>query len=148
MSDSIKRLFSTVICPLVLLVAIIVLGTYQPTPGHTPKECCPGGHCDKPCCPDGKCDEKCQPPVKPVKVKPFVIAFGATWCTWCQKARPDLARIEAAGFEVTHIDIDRQADVAKKYGVTSVPTFFIHDADGKEIVTQDVQEVLAAFGLK
>ena len=75
-----------------------------------------------------------------------MVAFGATWCVPCQQAQPALKRIEEAGFEVTHIDIDRQPELAKRYGVTSVPTFFIR-ANGEEVQTQDIQVVLAAFGL-
>lgn len=74
-----------------------------------------------------------------------VIAFTATWCHPCQKAKPVLAQIKAAGVEVSVIDIDAQPGVARQYGVTSVPTFFVY-CGGKTVRTQDALVVLALIG--
>lgn len=76
-------------------------------------------------------------------VRPKVIAFTASWCQPCQRAKPLLVQVQADGVEVQIVDIDADPELARKYGVTSVPTFFVY-VGGKQVVrTQDVFVVAA-----
>ena len=82
--------------------------------------------------------------------RPRVLAFTASWCTPCQRAKPALIQIRAAGAEVEIIDIDEHAELAKQYGVTSVPTFFVYVCGKTAVRTQDISVVvsLTRFGCR
>ena len=82
--------------------------------------------------------------------RPKVLAFTASWCTPCQRAKPALIQIQAAGVDVEIIDIDAQPALAKQYGVTSVPTFFVYVCGKKAVRTQDISVVvsLTRFGCR
>jgi len=75
--------------------------------------------------------------------RPKVLAFTASWCVPCQRAKPALVQIQAAGVDVEIIDIDAQPDLAKQYGVTSVPTFFVYVCGRKAVRTQDISVVVS-----
>lgn len=84
---------------------------------------------------------------KPVP-KARLIAFSATWCGPCQRAKPSVNRIEAAGFVVTRYDIDTENGKAasNKYGVNAVPTFVIVEPNGTERPgTHDINVVTDYF---
>jgi len=73
---------------------------------------------------------------------PKVVAFTAVWCGPCRQAKPHLARMESAGVEVEIVDIDKNPELARRYGVTSVPTFFVYVCGKKTVRTQDVSVVV------
>ena len=81
---------------------------------------------------------------------PKVLAFTASWCGPCQRAKPALIQIQAAGVDVEIIDIDAQPELAKQYGVTSVPTFFVYQCGKPAVRTQDISVVvsLTRFGCR
>jgi thiol-disulfide isomerase/thioredoxin len=82
------------------------------------------------------------PPFQPVLTPTTeVVAYTASWCGFCQQAKPDLARIESAGIKVTYVDIDKQVT-----DVASVPTFVVR-VRGKEYKTQSIRSVLALLGM-
>ena len=58
--------------------------------------------------------------------------FHADWCGPCKSVGPIIKEIEDEGYEVERIDIDKQADIAKKYNVMSIPTVLAFSGD-KEI---------------
>lgn len=78
------------------------------------------------------------PVVQPVPRE--LLVFSASWCQPCQRLKPSILEIEDAGVQVTRVDIDQQPDLARKYGVTSVPTMFVTVGD-KTTRTQDINEV-------
>ena len=86
-----------------------------------------------------------QPKKPDAVVRLKLVVFYATWCGPCQRAKPIVAQIEAAGVEVVRIDIDADSDMAEKYGVSSVPTFILYRNDQQIARTHDVQEILAAI---
>ena len=84
-----------------------------------------------------------RPVVRPVVVKPIpreLLVFSASWCQPCQRLKPAVVEIEATGVKVTRVDIDQHPDLARKYGVTSVPTMFV-TVGNKTTRTQDIDEV-------
>ncbi len=72
-----------------------------------------------------------------------VVAFTAAWCGPCKQAKPHLARMESAGVEVEIVDIDKNPELARRYGVTSVPTFFVYVRGKKTVRTQNLAVVVA-----
>jgi len=73
--------------------------------------------------------------------RPKVLVFSALWCAPCQRDKVVLVQVEAMGVEVQVIDIDAHSDLARKYGVTSVPTYFIYTC-GRVQRTNDVSVVV------
>ena len=112
-----KTFLPSVVLPLAALVALLVLiaGCERP-----PEQGHQGG---------------CQ--------RPKVLAFTASWCTPCQRAKPALIQIQAAGVDVEIIDIDARPELAKQYDVTSVPTFFVYVCGKKAVRTQDITVVVS-----
>ncbi len=77
--------------------------------------------------------------------RPKVLAFTASWCAPCQRAKPVLVQIQAAGVDVEIIDIDAQPNLAAKYGVASVPTFFVYVCGKSTVRTHDISVVVRCF---
>lgn len=68
---------------------------------------------------------------------PVLIDFSATWCGPCRRMEPIVAQAAtdyAGKVKVCKADVDQCSDIARKYGIMSVPTFIMFK-DGK-IVSQ------------
>ncbi|MEN6367708.1 MAG: thioredoxin family protein [Thermoguttaceae bacterium] len=137
---------TTIILACVALAALTFsLGCEPPhQPKHDDKHVCP---CPRPCpkpspCPcPGPCPKPAPKPEPTPKAK--VLAFTASWCGPCQRSKPFLAEIKASGVDVQIVDIDEQPDLAQQYGVTSVPTFFVHVNGKSTLRTQDISVVVS-----
>lgn len=79
------------------------------------------------------CDEPNQ---KAMASKPALLVFGASWCGPCHSMEPILHGLEAEGFRVKRIDIDREPEFAAKYGVKSVPTFVVKAKNRRAVGVQ------------
>jgi thiol-disulfide isomerase/thioredoxin len=75
--------------------------------------------------------------------RPKMIAFTATWCGPCQAQKPTVNEIEAAGVEVIRYDIDQSPDMARKYGITVVPTYFYYERGQQPFSTHQAADVLS-----
>ena len=75
--------------------------------------------------------------------RPKVLAFTASWCAPCQRAKPALIQIQAAGVDVEIIDIDAHPDLAKKHGITEVPTFIVYVCGKVPVRTNDILVVVS-----
>lgn len=68
--------------------------------------------------------------------KPTIVDFFATWCGPCKMLSPILEKVEEdskGDFNIVKVDVDESYDVAKKYGIMSVPTMIIFkDGDEQE----------------
>ena len=64
--------------------------------------------------------------------------FTAKWCGPCQKIKPLLQKIsdgaDSSKLKVFMIDIDENDDLAKKFNIRSVPTFYLYKK--KELIGQ------------
>jgi thiol-disulfide isomerase/thioredoxin len=88
------------------------------------------------------CEGPSEPsPLTPCK-RPKVLAFTASWCGPCRHAKPALVRIQAGGVDVQIIDIDERPDLARQYGITSVPTFIVYVCGREPVRTNDVSVVV------
>ena len=66
---------------------------------------------------------------------PMVLDFSATWCAPCVRIKKETLQapsVSAAlsGVEVIHIDLDAHLQLARAYGVKSVPDVFLVDGQG------------------
>lgn len=63
-----------------------------------------------------------------------LVKFSATWCTPC-KSLANLMHNHADEIkvdEIQHFDVDENIDVAKEFGIRSVPTLVLFE-DGNEV---------------
>ncbi|MEQ8786363.1 MAG: trypsin-like peptidase domain-containing protein [Pirellulaceae bacterium] len=61
-----------------------------------------------------------------------LLDFTAAWCGPCQQMKPTVHRLAADGYPVREVDIDRHAQLARQYGVSSVPCFILVSG-GREV---------------
>jgi thiol-disulfide isomerase/thioredoxin len=55
----------------------------------------------------------------------LLLDFAASWCGPCRQMAPLVAEIEAAGWPVRHVDVDREHDLVRRFGVTGVPCYVL-----------------------
>lgn len=60
-----------------------------------------------------------------------LVDFYANWCGPCKMITPELERAES-NVKVVKVDVDEFEDLAKEYGVMSIPTLILFN-EGKEI---------------
>ena len=53
--------------------------------------------------------------------------FSATGCGPCQQFKPIMKELANEGNNIQFIDVDKDSELASKYGVRSVPTVVIED---------------------
>lgn len=71
--------------------------------------------------------------------KLVVVDFFATWCGPCEMMHrttfaDEKVQQRMADFVPLKIDVDRDRDVAARYGVNNVPTTLVIEADGRPVV--------------
>ena len=69
--------------------------------------------------------------------RPVMVDFAAEWCPPCKVLSPlveEIAREYEGRAVVAHLDVDRAPDLARTYGVLSVPTV-VFFKDGKVVST-------------
>lgn len=55
-----------------------------------------------------------------------LVDFYATWCGPCKMMHPVLDELkDSRGVKVVKVDVDQNEDIAKKYGVMSIPTLIL-----------------------
>lgn len=69
-----------------------------------------------------------QSAVQAPNEKPYFIMFSGTYCGPCQRWKAtEKAKLNAAGYQVTIVNIDEDDRWNAKYNVTTVPRFFLLD---------------------
>jgi len=62
-------------------------------------------------------------PVAPGDV--ILLDFSAAWCGPCRSMAPLVDEVAAAGWIVRHVDVDREGDLVRRFGVTGVPCYVL-----------------------
>jgi len=73
---------------------------------------------------------------EPEKALPRLLELGAGKCQACKAMKPildELTKTYEGRLEVTFIDVWKDPDAAKKYGIRLIPTQIFFDAAGKEV---------------
>jgi thioredoxin 1 len=60
-----------------------------------------------------------------------VFKFSASWCQPCKMLSKTLEGYDA--IDIQEIDIDKEQEVAIRYGIRSVPTLVLFDDNGNEV---------------
>ena len=61
----------------------------------------------------------------------ILVDFYANWCGPCKMIAPELEKVES-NIKVVKVDVDEFEELARKYGVMSIPTLILFE-DGKEL---------------
>lgn len=59
---------------------------------------------------------------------PVLVDFWATWCGPCQMMGPvvgELANQSDGSYKVGKVNVDEQGELAQKYGIMSIPAFYV-----------------------
>lgn len=78
--------------------------------------------------------------------EPVLVDFWAPWCSHCRVLNPILEEFaqEAEGVRIGKVNIDDEPELAKQYGIMSIPTvLYIKDGSvvEKKVAPQDPEEL-------
>ncbi len=85
-------------------------------------------------------DEAPVPPEAPVKGMVTMLDLGAGKCIPCKMMTPiveELRKEYEGRAAILFIDVWEHRDVARKYGVQSIPTQIFYDREGREVVRHE-----------
>ena len=60
-----------------------------------------------------------------------LLCFSAAWCKPCHEMKPVLEELARQGYPLRGIDVEQNGDVAKRFGVESVPSFVLIDGNSR-----------------
>jgi len=60
-----------------------------------------------------------------IKTGVTLVDFYADWCGPCKMLSPVLESIEDETLQIIKVNVDKHEELARKYGVMSIPTMFI-----------------------
>lgn len=124
----------------VLLLLIAIIAVAQMKPGNTPS---------------GASGTSSPSPPSSAPGVPRMLELGSVSCIPCKMMKPVMEELEKEygdNIRVDFIDVWQDPDAGRRYGVESIPTQILYDADGEEIVRHvgfwPKDEIVAAFAEK
>lgn len=89
-----------------------------------------------------------------IKKGVVLVDFFATWCGPCRMLSPILEEVKeelGEAIEIYKVDVDEDENLARKFGVMSIPTLFFF-VDGKQVdkhiglmPKEDIVEILSSY---
>ncbi len=75
----------------------------------------------------------------PVSANPNgeLLEFTATWCGPCQRISPMIMQLKRSGWPIRKIDVDKNPQLAKQYGITAMPSFVLV-INGKPLLNEKI----------
>ena len=75
---------------------------------------------------------------------PILLDFWATWCGPCQRQGPIIDQMAADGLNVGKVNVDEQPELAERFGVEVIPTFYLfqNGAHGDKLIAPGSQAQL------
>ena len=52
-----------------------------------------------------------------------LLHFSAPWCSGCKESEPAVRQLEATGFPIRHFNTDTNRELARRFGVRTIPSF-------------------------
>jgi thiol-disulfide isomerase/thioredoxin len=71
------------------------------------------------------CPARANPAAAVQSGEAVLLDFSAAWCGPCRQMAPLIGEIAAAGWVVRHVDVDRELDVVRRFGVSGVPCYIM-----------------------
>lgn len=65
-----------------------------------------------------------QPAYAKATKRPIVYAFTASWCGPCQRHKPRREALKAR-YDIREIDTDEHPEIARQFGVDSIPDYYL-----------------------
>lgn len=70
--------------------------------------------------------------------KPAIVDFNATWCGPCRKIAPildELGKEYEGSIVIYKVDVDRNPELAKAFGISSIPALLFIPVNGEPVMT-------------
>jgi thiol-disulfide isomerase/thioredoxin len=69
---------------------------------------------------------------------PTIMELGASWCPPCKATKSVLKNLQDnyAGFNVKYVDVEQNAEMARRYQVSSIPVIVFMDAGGATLFSE------------
>lgn len=92
----------------------------------------------------------CSVPALAIAGEAVLIEFTSTRCAPCQQMKPVLSELARSGVAIRSVDVDREPELTRRYGIQQTPTFIVV-SNGKELTRlvgrQAIDELQAALSI-
>jgi thiol-disulfide isomerase/thioredoxin len=84
------------------------------------------------CLPADRAEAAGDPAAAVAAGEALLLTFEASWCGPCRQMAPLVESVVSAGWPVRRIDVDRETDLVRRFGVTAVPCYVLV-VQGREV---------------
>lgn len=79
-----------------------------------------------------------------------ILFFTADWCHYCKKMKPVMGELVREGYTVRVVDVDKEPELKRQYGVRSLPTsvVVVNNAEVKRFIGVTSKEEIKKYARK